>query len=238
MAVLKDDGGGARLSGRLGGRVYRSVNGMTVVAAAPQANDARSPAQLAQRARLDLANRLWADLPLDAHVRWRAWAATRGGRGDNLFRGLAAKYLQVHGGNAAPTEPPASAFLGDGVVVAASSLPSGRSGVESVAHDHGSADDGGTPTLPSPKGEAPCVTFSASGPNSAGVVTELLLQRLPARHRLPRARDYRTRAFVAFAGRPFALPVAPGAYACAIRFVRAATGQATAVVPLGTVEVA
>ena len=69
------------------------------------------------------------------------------------------------------------------------------------------------------------------------MATELLVQRLPSRIRLPKARDYRTARYVAFAGEPVHVPARPGAYACGVRFVRAATGQATAMIPLGMVEV-
>lgn len=133
-----------------------------------------------------------------------------------MFRGLAAKYLQVHGGNTVPTEPPVGAFMGEGIVVTAT---------------------GSSPLRPSSPTDPPSgVLFTASAPNSPGMLTELLLQRLPVRHRMPKAREYRTMAFVAFAGEPVVVPCAAGAYACAVRFVRAATGEATALVSSGTVE--
>lgn len=68
-------------------------------------------------------------------------------------------------------------------------------------------------------------------------MTELLFQRLRARRVKPKADAYRTQTFVAFAGEPRAVLAAPGAVACAVRFVRAATGQESAVIPLGVVEV-
>lgn len=83
------------------------------------------------------------------------------------------------------------------------------------------------------------VRFAASGPNAEGVLTELLAQKLPSLHRKPAAKEYRTRGFVAFApGRLTAdLPLGKGAWALAVRFVRASSGQETAVVPLGKVVV-
>lgn len=190
------------------------------MAAAPARVNPRSPLQEAQRRRVAIVNTLWAALPLESIARWRAYAegpsfqplspaqerSSRAASGNALFKKLATKYLVVHGGFVAPTEPPAAPFLGDAIVVGVA-------------------------------GSALGAVFSASAPNSPGVLTELLLQRLPARHRLPKARDYRTLAFVEFAGGPVSVPAAPGAYACAVRFVRADTGQESATVPLGTVEV-
>jgi len=116
MAILKQ---GDAISGKLGGRVYRTVPGGTIVASAPTGGDPRTPAQLEARRRFERASCLWSSLTLDEIERWRAYAARVGKRADNAFRGLAAKYLQVHGGFDAPSEPPASAFLGDAVEVVA-----------------------------------------------------------------------------------------------------------------------
>lgn len=134
----------------------------------------------------------------------------------NAFSGLAAKRLQMFPDEPVPRLPPTSAFLGDGIEVSVAPLPGRGEGV------------GG-----------PAVTFSASGPNSEGVVTELILQRLAGKARKPTAKGYRTQGFVAFAAGALTaeVPCEPGAYAGAIRFVRAATGQETALVPIGKVIV-
>ena len=244
--------GGEVVSGRLGGRVYRNVGGEGFVSVAPQAVDPRTQAQLGARARLEMANRLWVELPLDAMARWRAWAAVprpyvspkgrkASARGDLAFKGLAAKYLQVHGGSVVPTEPPSSVFLGDGVVVTVS--PSFHSGERKGTGDGelGSAASALSPQPPlsqAKEGE-PGIVFAASSANAPGVVTELLTQRLAARHRKPHPEEYRTRRFVGFGdgGLGATVECAPGAYACAARFVRAGTGQASAMVELGVVEV-
>ena len=68
---------------------------------------------------------------------------------------------------------------------------------------------------------------------------ELLVQKLKSRLRTPGADRYATAGFVAFvAGALEArVPVERGAWAVAVRFVRWDTGQETAVVPLGVVDV-
>lgn len=73
------------------------------------------------------------------------------------------------------------------------------------------------------------LTITASGPNSAGVTTEILLQRLASIHRTPAAEAYRHKTFKAFtAGSPsVVIPVTAGVWAIAYRYVNTATGQAT-----------
>jgi hypothetical protein len=91
----------------------------------------------------------------------------------------------------------------------------------------------------SAEGSSLGVTFTASGPNSAGVVTELLLQ--PLRTSLSRAylEKLRTQGFVAFAPGSLSAtaPAVPGWYAPAYRFVLAATGQTSPLVVLPAVAV-
>ena len=136
MAFLK--AGSEGLSGTLGGRVYRDAGGGdVVVAAAPIRVNPKSPGQMAQRARVERVNALWAALPLESMARWRRAAEglgnplpqgggsrTRRTSGVALFRSLATKYLALHGGTTAPTEPPATPFLGDGIAVSVAGTPS------------------------------------------------------------------------------------------------------------------
>ena len=83
------------------------------------------------------------------------------------------------------------------------------------------------------------VRFVATGTNAMGVVTELLAQKLKTLQRTPVLKEYRSQRFVAFApgGLEAEVAVGTGVWACAVRFVRQATGQETAVVPLGIVEI-
>lgn len=84
------------------------------------------------------------------------------------------------------------------------------------------------------------VTFTASAPNSAGVMTELLLQKLPNTHREPSKNGYRSMQFFNFAvgvlTRNVSVPA--GFYAAGYRFVKASTGQATPMVALPVQTVA
>ena len=81
------------------------------------------------------------------------------------------------------------------------------------------------------------VTFTATGSNAAGVVTELLLQPLASRHRRTYRDKYRHAAFVAFSGTlTKTVACAPGWIACAYRFVNANTGQVTEIAELGVVR--
>ena len=84
----------------------------------------------------------------------------------------------------------------------------------------------------------PTVTFSSSGANAEGVVTELLIQPLANARRAAYKDKYSSRGFVAFAGaESVEVPCKPGAYALAFRFVRPGTGQETILYELGVVVV-
>jgi hypothetical protein len=151
---------------------------------------------------------------------WTAYAATlpqvakRSGRkvkvtAINAFCGLADKFLQVTPGGTVPMVPPTAAFLGDSLTITAAA------GMGQV-------------------------TFTAGAANSAGTTTELLLQPLKGKNRVPTAKGYRTKAFKAFATGSLTqtVSVPTGFYAAAYRYVNAATGQATALVPVGVQTVA
>ena len=84
------------------------------------------------------------------------------------------------------------------------------------------------------------VTFTASGANYTGVTTELLLQPLKGKNRVPTAKAYRTKMFKAFATGSLtqAVTVPAGYYAAAYRFVNSATGQMSALVPISVLTIA
>lgn len=74
------------------------------------------------------------------------------------------------------------------------------------------------------------VTFTASAANSLSTKTELLLQPLKSKNRVPGSKGYRTKGFVAFAAGSLSsdVNVPAGSYAAAFRFVNVTTGQETA----------
>lgn len=92
---------------------------------------------------------------------------------------------------------------------------------------------------PYPLDPSPVITFTATGPNSSGVVTELLLQALPSRLSTPQKGRDRHKAVVTFTASSLSATVAvkPGAYAASVRFVKTATGQASGLVRVGIVDV-
>lgn len=99
----------------------------------------------------------------------------------------------------------------------------------------GFAGDGITFTVTNSGGQ---LTFTASGPNAAGITTELLLQRLPSQNRTPTHKGYRAKAFHAFASGSLTaeVPTTPGWYVPAVRFVNTATGQASLLTPLAPIQ--
>jgi len=83
------------------------------------------------------------------------------------------------------------------------------------------------------------ITFNASAPNTPGVVTELLIQKLVNGNRKPSAHNYRTGAYFAFVLGTLTkdVTVPPGFYAAGYRFVKTATGQASEFRPLPVTQV-
>lgn len=84
------------------------------------------------------------------------------------------------------------------------------------------------------------VTFTASGPNAANVVTEFLLQPLANANRKPQKNGYRSKGFFAFVPGTLThdVTVPTGFYAAGYRFVNTATGQEIDMIPLPIQQVA
>ncbi len=197
--------------------VQKARNGLAVRPRVTGKNP-RTPAQQQVRYYMSKASQVYKSLTAAQVDAWQAYAQTvthvnpvtgepYHPAANSLFVGLAVKYLQVTPTGTVPVNPPASAFIGETITLTASSEASG------------------------------VVTFTASGPNSLGVTTELLLQPLASANRTPNGRDYRTKAFQTFsnAGLTKNVTVPPGYYAAAYRFVKIATGQATPLVTLPVV---
>jgi hypothetical protein len=207
MAKVTTNGLGIELRGRAGSAVFSmTANGLSMRPYTIPA-DPRTPAQMASRARLSRVSQRWKTLTPAQHRAWRDYAATvtrfhsYGGPPyspppHTLFIALGSKFLQVNPDGDIPLLPPAYPFFGDTVRVSAA-------------------------------GEPGAVVFTATGPNADGILTELLLQPLLHAGRKPKATLYRAESFVAFAPGSLtaAIPVAPGAYAPAYRFVNSLTGQ-------------
>ena len=180
-------------------------------------------------ARMERAGASWEDLSDESVEAWRRFAkglvrkaSVSGDRyhpvAFNVFSGLFCKLQQIHPDAPVPLWPPFGSFAGDGIELSVAPLPQ-------------------PPLRDEPLGEG-AILYRASGENAAGVLTELLYQRLPGRHRLPKAK-YKSGGFRHFSegDLEFVLPVEPGPYACAYAFVEASTGRTTGVWPLGTVAV-
>ena len=214
MASVRAQPGGTTLEGRMGGMVYYEVDGEPFARAWVRPRDPQSPGQRAQRARTGDASRAWGLLGDARRAAWdlRARETGRRGGGYALFRSRAMKRLRVEPKADLTTfDPPAEPFLGDSVRVTARL---------------GRVDAGAA------------LVFEADRGNGPGVVTEILTQRIAAAHVKREAAKYRSRGFVAFAGaETAAFSVGRGAWACAVRFVLAATGEETGIAELGVVVV-
>ena len=84
------------------------------------------------------------------------------------------------------------------------------------------------------------IVLSVLSTNSTGHVTEILLQKLAGKNRLPQETAYRTNQYHSFVDKetPLRIPVLPGAYAVATRIVSKVDGRAGMLHPLGVVSVA
>ncbi|MBS1712697.1 MAG: hypothetical protein JST30_00020 [Armatimonadetes bacterium] len=123
--------------------------------------------------------------------------------GISAYVELAVKFLQLTPTGTLPVTPPATDFTGDTITLTATA---------------------GTGQI----------TLTASGASQLGVTCEVLLQKLPGRNRKPNPDGYVHAAFKLFASGSLDLvvPVPPGFYAAAYRFVKNTTGQATDLVAL------
>lgn len=86
------------------------------------------------------------------------------------------------------------------------------------------------------EGVAGGVTFVPDRANTAGAITELLIQPLACSHNNAYRTKYRVKGRAAF-GPAVTVPARRGWYACAVRFVRQETGQSTAIIEVGRVYV-
>ncbi len=212
---MRESAGMGPASGVLGNVVLAQTQGGTIMRSRPQGARRRSEKQVEQGHRLRIAHYHWNELSDAEAEAWRMYALGQAARNPQtggmkipaaywLFCGLAAKYLQVHGGLQVPSNPPTGRFAGDALSIAVA------------------------------KGEGELV-FTADGSSREGVLTELLGQVLTGPHNAPKVKSYASLGFFSFeAGVPVIVPAPVGAYwACATRFVEAATGRMTELVEIG-----
>lgn len=202
------------LSGKAGTVVFvRGALGDTYVRTRVRPRNPRTPAQMQLRAFMTEAGQVWRGMTVAEVAKWKDYAKVAGGDNRNnaitLFTGLAVKFRQAGGTGPIPVAPPSQRFTGDGIRVTADTPAPGR------------------------------LRFTASGANTADVLTELLVQPLPSPHRSPTQRLFRPLSFVGFTpgSLSFEATLPAGFYGCAVRFVKASTGQMSDFVPLGVVTV-
>mgnify|MGYP000853982581 FL=1 len=174
--------------------------------------DPRTPAQEAARERMTLAARAWKALSLAEARAWREYAAALDQQPPWRPAKAQTRFVEL-----------AIRFLQVNPQGTIPRLPPATP----------FAGDG---LVLGAEGLVGAVRFAASQPNSPDVTTELLVQRLVSVHRRTYLERYRTQGFHAF-GPPADVSLRPGLYACAVRYVRMSTGQATGLVELGLVEV-
>lgn len=215
MAQIESILFGNNWHGKLGRVVFRrSATGVQILEREAPHNP-RTAAQKQARARMTAANQAWSQLSYAEAMAWRFAAldvAAATGQpalsGQQYFIRLAVRRLLADPHSPLPTTPPTEAFLGDRVRVT----------VE-----------------PAPR----AIRFVADQPCAPGVVAELLAQRIAHPNRSASPLHYRTQAVSGFGeGLTVDARVLHGNYACAMRFIDAATGQATGLVEIGRVVVA
>ena len=223
------------LSGSLGDNVIVQLPDGPQVRRRTPVRRGRTPAQDAARLRIAPVSRAWEGLDERAFQAWRRYALRSAWRNPAtgaivtpkayaLFVGLACRARQVDPGvELAAFMPPERPFAGDSVRVVAQASPPAK------------APFAGTEA----RATWGVVTLVSSGANAPGVVTEVLAQPLVNARRAVYRDKYVAKLFTAFAGADeVAVPLAPGAWALAYRFVERATGQDGPLVEMGVVVVA
>lgn len=210
------------LSGSAGPVTFiRRRSGGTYIRQRDTPTDPATNRQIATREAMVLANASFAMLTVEEMRAWKDYAARQADlawadrmvkqvNALNAYRALALKWIQVNGYTEPPRLPPATPFGGDGVLVTATA------------------------------GEPHTLALAASGPNSSGVVTELLIQPLRIAVSTPDLAKHRHVGFVRFeTGHLEEVVAAPSGWLSpAVRFVLQATGQASGVLLLEPVFVA
>lgn len=210
MAKLVPGSAFVGLSGKFDTAVLVRTPGGTVMRPRIVPHNPKTPKQQAWRAAMRAAGQAYRTLSLAQHEAWQAYARSTVPAGQSLpnvagvFVALAAKVVQIDPSAEIPLDPPTVPFYGEAINV-------------QVADEVG------------------WVQFTATGPNAEGVATELLVQKIAAPFNSAPISFYRSQRFVTFEPGVLSayVELPPGWYACAVRFVRPATGQCTGVLPVG-----
>lgn len=195
--------------GNMNGVVVTKTRTGLAVRGMPKYKYPKLPAVMEGADRLKAVSAVWSGMNLDQSQAWRRYAESLTKRNPitletyaptakNAYVGLATKFLQINPTGEIPVWPPAADFLGDDLEIDL--------------------------TVPGP-GE---VVFTASAANSPGVAVEIMMQKLLNVHRSP-TKFYKSVLFHTFVegSLDLTLPLTPGYYAFAWRFVNMATGQMT-----------
>lgn len=218
-----------QIVGCVDGGVAYGRNGGTMLRSRPTYRYRVTPPVAQGNDRLKQANAVWSGVGEITADAWDAYGRAHprvdpvsghryASAGKNVFVGLSCKLLQLDATASLPHLPPMRPFIADDVVV--------ELGV-SIGEDERrvSVVEG-------------AILFEASGPNSPGVVTELLIQPLKSVRSKPQT-FYKSHGFVAFEegnlGAEVALPA--GVYACATQFVERSSGRTVGWARLGKVTV-
>jgi hypothetical protein len=219
MAKIRTGAAVADMSGPYGEYVIRQGRSGLVLRRKPVFKRPIDPDQQAGMSRMQAATAAWNNLTYAEAQAWRDYAATQ------------TRHNQLTGQPYAPAA--VNVFTGLALKV----LQVNRAEiVPALPPSSAFVGDEVTVSLSTRHG---LLTFTASAPNSAGVVTELLIQKLPNPRR-SLTKQYKSAAFKAFTSDSMSesLLVEPGLYGAAYRFVRDATGQATEMLLLPVIEVA
>ncbi|MCE9559160.1 MAG: hypothetical protein K8R88_09430 [Armatimonadetes bacterium] len=214
MALIKTASFLDGIGGSTGNTTYIRTRYGTSLRDRTAPRDKKTPAQMEARLRMKLVGIAWRKLTIAQANLWREYASRQSAPAlqqpfpaNVYFNQLGLKFLQVNPDSPLPLEPPATSFGGDGLTATATAVSGG-------------------------------IQITASQANTPGVVTEILLQPMRTVHRRAYEEKYRTAEFVGFGpSLTTMIPAVPGVYAVAIRFTRAATGQAGGLVELGMLEV-
>ena len=209
------------LRGKVGNAVFaKAKGGGTTVRVRTRGANPKTPAQVAVRGNLGRGSTLYKNMSASQVVAWRAYAQTLTFTGKKSGR----KYTP-------------SAILAFDQLASKFAQISPGVAVPMVPPTGSFAGDVITVAATSGTGQ---VTLTASAPNAAGVKTEILVQTLKSRNRVPTAKGYRTKLFYAYStgNLTFNMSLPAGSYALAYRFVETATGRETALVPINVLTIA